>query len=154
MQTEKQRERLVELIQEGKSHAFCDICEGRSDCENCENERLADYLMSNNVVVLPCNVNDVLYVIATKLPCYACKCCSDFCHKDCKISNKTKLVVKRAKVDAVSFLHNSNEIHVEIDGDNNTHSYSATYYFDDFGKTVFLSREEAENVLKERNNEK
>ena len=59
-----------------------------------------------------------------------------------------------AKVDAVSFLHNSNEIHVEIDGDKNTHSYSATYYFDDFGKTVFLSRAEAENVLKERKNEK
>jgi hypothetical protein len=51
MQTEKQRERLVELIQEGKSHAFCDICEGRSDCENCENERIADHLIANGVTV-------------------------------------------------------------------------------------------------------
>ena len=143
MEYEKQRERLIELLE-------AELGFSRYMTDDERREKLADYLLANNVVVLPCNVNDVLYVIATKLPCYACKCCSDFCHKDCKISNKTKLVVKRAKVDAVSFLHNSNEIHVEIDGDKNTNSYSATYYFDDFGKTLFLSREKAENVLKER----
>ena len=46
MQTEKQRERLVELLD--KAFIECDDNYGRP-CT----EQVADYLMSNNVVVLP-----------------------------------------------------------------------------------------------------
>lgn len=105
------------------------------------------------LIVPPCKVGQTVYVITNKHPCYACKRCSDFCHRDCHIENKTELVVRKAKVDAVCFLDGVNEIHVEIEGTKNLHRYSSTFYFHDFGKTVFLSREEAEKALKERNNE-
>lgn len=48
MQTEKQRERLVELLE-----AECGFSRYMTDDER--REKLADYLMSNNVVVLPEN---------------------------------------------------------------------------------------------------
>ena len=63
MQTEKQRERLVELLLK---------CDKESEVLDCFNERpkktqsaelIADYLMSNNVVVLPCKVGDTVYCI-------------------------------------------------------------------------------------------
>lgn len=49
MQTEKQRERLVELLNEANETVIGFTIDG-------DLERLADYLMSNNVVVLPENV--------------------------------------------------------------------------------------------------
>jgi hypothetical protein len=48
MQTEKQRERLVELLNEANETVIGFTIDG-------DLERLADYLMSNNVVVLPEN---------------------------------------------------------------------------------------------------
>ena len=56
MQTEKQRERLVELIKNAKNdknlcwYDLYDLCSEDGYCA----EYFADYLMSNNVVVLPC----------------------------------------------------------------------------------------------------
>lgn len=63
MQTEKQRERLVELLLK---------CDKESEVLDCFNERpkktqsaelIADYLMSNNVVVLPWKKGDTLYSV-------------------------------------------------------------------------------------------
>ena len=54
MQTENQRERLVELLD--KAFIECDDNYGRP-CT----EQVADYLMSNNVVVLPLKVGDRIY---------------------------------------------------------------------------------------------
>jgi hypothetical protein len=135
-----QKERLVELI---KQKIDCDR-------EGIVPEWLANHLIANGVVVPLCKVGQTVYVITNKHPCYACKWCSDFCHRDCHIENKTELVVRKAKVDAVCFLDGVNEIHVEIEGTKNLHRYSSTFYFHDFGKTVFLTREEAEKALAER----
>ena len=52
MQTEKQRERLVDLLR--KSGA---------SFERALPEEIADYLMSNNVVVLPCVVGQTVWCI-------------------------------------------------------------------------------------------
>ena len=52
MQTEKQRERLVELINKS-GVSFCNFAVGNYEEE--AKTKLADYLMSNNVVVLPEN---------------------------------------------------------------------------------------------------
>jgi hypothetical protein len=135
------RDRLIELIK-GCSQYICD--------DAVLIESIADHLLANGVIVPPCKVGQTVYVIATKLPCYACLACTDFCHRDCHFDDKTKLVVKKATVDAICFLEGANEIHVEIEETKNSHSYSSTYYFNDFGKTVFLTKELAEKALAER----
>ena len=59
MQTEKQRERLVELLNEAtfgvNAHTLADHLSKDTI------ERVADYLMSNNVVVLPLKVGSTIY---------------------------------------------------------------------------------------------
>lgn len=61
MQTEKQRERLVELLNEAtfgvNVHTLADHLSRETI------ERVADYLIANNVVVLPCKVGDTVYCI-------------------------------------------------------------------------------------------
>ena len=57
MQTEKQRKRLVELLNEA-TYQIAKACIG--NCEGC-GDKIADYLIANNVVVLPCKVGDRIY---------------------------------------------------------------------------------------------
>lgn len=61
MQTEKQRERLIELLNEAtfgvNKHTLADHLEKETI------ERVADYLLANNVVVLPCKVGEKLYSV-------------------------------------------------------------------------------------------
>lgn len=107
MQTEKQRERLVELL------------------DNLPNGELltkdvADYLMSNNVVVLPCKVGDTVYRVAKHRGVWE--------------------VLPREVVSITYRLDHLYRLVFEI--------FSTEY--DRLGKTVFLTREEAENALKER----
>lgn len=113
-------------------------------------ENITDDLLAHGVIVLPCKVGDTVYVITTKHPCYACPACTEFCHRDCHFDDKTKLVVKKATVDSICLLERANEIHVEIEATKNLYGYSSTYYFNDFGKTVFLTKELAEKALAER----
>lgn len=135
MKTEKQRERLVELL------------------DNLPNGELltkdvADYLMSNNVVVLPCKIGDKAYYV-------------------------DKGRMRETTVREIYFYTNNSwnmmlEFGCEEECDDCPfESWSQSYCGewscggeygtwivdnDDFGKTVFLSRADAENVLKERNN--
>lgn len=115
MQTEKQRERLVELLKETFEYT-------RGTCIDFDEaaEINADYLMQNNVVVLPCKVGQVLW-----FP-------SEYYDKPYSI------FITKAEIyeeETIMYSEGGTEWHDE-----------------DIGKTVFLSREEAENVLKERNN--
>jgi hypothetical protein len=57
-----ERERLIKLIDDfGDDVALCDVCNRPpEDCEGCTNEQLADYLLENGVVVLPCKVGDTV----------------------------------------------------------------------------------------------
>lgn len=117
MQTEKQRERLVELLD--KAFLKCDDNYGRP-CT----EQVADYLMSNNVVVLPCKFDGsqkVYYPVA-----------------------KTSLIYE-IRVWALGVDGDGNMVINPIEYNKKAFSMSGV----EFGKTVFLSREEAENVLKE-----
>lgn len=65
MQTEKQRERLVELIKNADTdknlgwYDLYDLCSEEGVCAG----YFADYLMSNNVVVLPWKKGDTLYSV-------------------------------------------------------------------------------------------
>lgn len=62
------RERLIELLEQEKAFS-------RYMTDDERRERLADYLLENGVVVLPCKVGDVLYKTYTnsKEPFYEAK---------------------------------------------------------------------------------
>ena len=114
MQTEKQRERLVGLL------------------DNLPNGELrtkdvADYLMSNNVVVTPMKLGQNCF--------NPCSYRNDV--DECRVSSITQ------KVDGTFKIRLTN-----LRG-----KWVFEITEDEIGKQVFLSREEAENVLKERNNE-
>ena len=87
-------------------------------------EYIADYLLANGVIVPPCKVGDAIYRIV------------DMSHTTCKsfVSDFPEVVEPYAV------------IYKDIFG-----SYSCIP-FDEFGKTVFLTEEEAEAALKEREN--
>ena len=63
MQTEKHRERLVELIKKSRREWL--EKEYNNETEKAVDEYVADYLMSNNVVVLPLKVGDRIYRLDT-----------------------------------------------------------------------------------------
>ena len=120
MQTEKQRERLVELL------------------DNLPNGELltkdvADYLMSNNVVVLPCKVGDTVYSFSTDFGVVL-----PYLVGTLNIGYMGKSGVYYS-YEANCSDPETDELLDEID-----------FESEDIGKTVFLSRAEAENVLKER----
>ena len=110
-----------------------------------------DFKDKSRFVELPCKPGDMVYVIDEKHPCFACWCCTDHCHLDCRISDRRKLVVKTAVVSSISYKQRCNEIEVDTVSHNTNvlHNYEQTYAFNDFGKTVFLTKEEAERHLLE-----
>lgn len=81
----------------------------------------ADYLIKNGVIVLPCNAGDTVYDIYEAL-------------------NNGGNDIRALKV---------TDIHVHFDKRNKAWIIIGGYYFaiDDFGKTVFITREEATNAL-------
>ena len=100
------RERLIDLIIEAK----------RTDPETGSfTEYLADYLISNGVIVPPCKVGDTVYHLYPKQGIKANK-------------------VKRIQVGTYGMMI----------ADRN-----GVFRDDEINKTVFLTREEAENALKE-----
>lgn len=108
-----ERERLVELLKKADDFTY-----------SLENE-LADYLLANGVVVLPCKIGDTVYEAekycdngAVCLRCYE----KDGC-KNCLYWNE--IIIERP--------------------------FCIDDYFN-FGKTVFGTREEAEKALKECEN--
>lgn len=89
-------------------------------------DALADHLVANKVTVLPCNVGDTVYIIVGGL-----RICEHI-------------------VDSVCIT----EYFVQVDTSGSLWGNHRTVYGDSFGKTVFLTKEEAEKALArtERNN--
>lgn len=122
------RDRLIELI----NHKQCYGSPVENGVKSVSNETLADYLLANGVTVLPCKAGDTVYFInrANKpqemifdLIDLRCTCVND---TDCMCGSLCN------------------------DIGHNVCQYRFKNDFSDFGKTVFLSREEAEKALKER----
>lgn len=124
MQTEKQRERLVELLNEAtfgvNVHTLADHLSRETI------ERVAEYLMANNVVVLPMKLGQTCFATYSRM--------ADV--DECRVSSLTQ------KADG-SF---------KIRLTNLRGKWVFEITEDEIGKEVFLLRAEAENVLKERNN--
>lgn len=138
MQTEKQRERLVELLTEFNNNITvrcpkydeptCEGCEYDLGAECDKTSILADYLMSNNVVVLPCKIGDNVLFLHYGEICEATVVNVEYNY----YTNPQEWVTVEYRSEAIG----TNRYKTRIDLM--------------FGKTVFMSRAEAENVLKER----
>lgn len=122
------RERLIDLIKDlapdlvAKCPDACDTCT-HGDCVG----KLADHLLANGIIVPPCKVGDTVYFPV-------------------ETDGECEPYVEVGTVFAIGI------------GEMYTMWISARYesdlkYYhtsDDFGKTVFLTKEEAEQALKER----
>lgn len=91
-------------------------------------ERLADMLLENGVIVLPCNVGDTVYRNVN----------------DKRVKNPCEFKVVGLWY---SRYENCNCVHIAR-FKNGVFDRSLAVTFTDFGKTVFLTREEAEQALK------
>lgn len=118
------RERLVELIADARNEYYDYSDElhekGMSVPESSE-EYIADHLIANGVVVPPCKVGDKVYHI-----------CNVF--NDSKMKSET--IIKTRVIDFVQSMAFLAE------------SQGLIFSERDFGKTVFLTSEDAERALK------
>ena len=97
-------------------------------------EELADYLISNGVIILPCKVGDSLYLV--DLEYGVCKC----------IVNDIQILSDNEPVFTLYYYSQNGYEPAELEWDIDIER-------DCFGKTVFLTKEEAEARLRELNNE-
>lgn len=121
------KERLVDLIEKAKVLRSLDILSGDPDVivdMPTEDEYIANYLLANGVIVPPCKVGDVLWIPSV---------------------NSNKVYSKVVKDILIR----------EKDGEVGKYIYASSAYFpfENIGKSIFLTREEAEAKLKGRENE-
>ncbi len=125
------KERLIGLLKKSRCDKECDGFNNEDFCNGCAGHekcvKTADYLLANGVIVLPCKVGDTVYFDAVG---YHDSAEIDGIHIDEK---------------GMSFTWVQYDVGVDItevwDG--------GEFMLDDIGKTVFLTREEAEAKLKE-----
>lgn len=116
------RDRLIELLEEAKTQALATT----GSLNHGFGEWYADYLLANGVIVTPCKVGDTIFLVS----------------KDTRIFDNIKFVV--------------NGFEIRSDGDNtyraictmNDNLIPMTFGDDNIGKTVFLTKELAEEALK------
>lgn len=130
-----ERERLVELLKNDNcpSPFICDANCKYINSENCLAERMADYLLENGVIAPPCRVGDTMYVEFERQVYPVCVYA---------IRINTKRKDKRICVDGI--------FAIEYPYGSYDYRYRANFKWKNVGKTIFYTREEAENALKER----
>ena len=121
------RERLIEILKLGScpSPYLCDENCKYANLERCSEERTADLLLEHGVVLLPCKVGDRLYEVTGR------KTVSVYKVRAIRVE-LFSLFIEWDIVEGFVWQSLSGINAVEI------------------GKTVFLTREEAERALKER----
>lgn len=126
-----------------------DVCFIIKDDEerNLKNSPCKHFKGQSLVLELPCKFSDDIYIITVKQPCHACLFCTEICHQSCRVDDKNKRVVKRARVCSIE-LGAFNHITAKIEETEISSAYNYTFWFEDFGYTVFRTREAAERALK------
>ena len=112
------KERLIELIANADSNL---------------QEPLADYLLENGVIVLPCKVGQTVFKIV-------------------KLYGDRKPIIVEGEIFEIALTHENCEIKnrfyfLEKGGNKIINRYSLWHDFDEVGKTVFLTKEEAQKAL-------
>ena len=116
------REKLIELLEGAESAIYWD------SSDKCFIEKIADHLISNGVIVLPCKLGDTVYIIRE------CSCYGGFDYSKGKyrcVNSKTPLGKKRRK----HYCGYVAEAKFELK------------HLADFGKKVFLTQEDAKAEL-------
>lgn len=130
-----QREKLIELLSEFYYQDVppCSGCQHEmsvenTECEKCIIEHETDYLLANGVMVLPCKVGDTVWSISNKI-------CKEKVrpHNRCYDCTGTEFWNNCFRANDASFS-------VEFEYD----------MIEEIGKTIFLTREEAERALVKR----
>ena len=144
-----ERERLIKLL---KRFEPC----GYDNCESCHNDcyvaQRTDFLIKNNIVVLPCKVGDIVYKITNiYTECslgvtpryeddYSCVGCCQRCD-----SVKTR-VIDKGKVTQIIIAEDYIRIQAKWERGLDTSYYT-------INENVWKSYEEAEKALRDDNNE-
>lgn len=135
------RDRLIELLKQ-KSCVYvpCD-----NECGGCENvemyddsiESIADHLLAEGVIVPPCKVGDIVYAPHWHWRTYF--------KGDIMPYQITNITITQNKKGIWTKKYRAMEVknHKTVD-------WQLNFRFDEIGKSVFLTREEAENTLAER----
>lgn len=129
------KDRLIELLEEADNLYSERLRDAESDSEVLKTVKsvygiYADHLLANGVILPPCKVGDTVYKVLNdkrvKSP-YECKVVGLWLSKD----------------------ENCNEAHL-VRYVKDVFDCSFSIPFTEFGKTVFLTREEAEKALREK----
>lgn len=132
------RDRLIELVKQRLPYGVS--VGAKFEQRFCE--KVADYLLANGVIVPPCKIGDKVYYLANE--CDNCYEQDDYCYRDCK---KPKGYTKVNETVIKQFRIRGDEFDGMTDTNALASTYSHDFYFRDIGKTVFLTREEAERAL-------
>ena len=114
----EQRERLIELLDEAIANEMTPI------------SNIADYLLNNGVIVPPCKVGDMIYTIEPRFYNYT------------KHEGVQRGIVEKCE------LTGNHRLSMWVKLEEGEPSTMYCYKSLSFGKTVFLTREEAERALK------
>ena len=117
-----ERERLIELLESGCYEAFSKCKGDNKDKKLCE--FLADYLLASDIRVSPVKAGDKIYEICER-----------------RKGDKWVKIISERVVHGVEICANNCMI-IRC-------GTTLSVFLSDIGKTVFLTREEAENALKE-----
>jgi len=137
MNRESERKRLVELCEDvvlSCKSSLCADCEhNKIDYPHCMSEHFADHLLDNGIIVPPVKVGDVVYALWETPTLYT----------------EAKYVLCSAEVKEVSQGKRNNRLVLIYKLEPTSFRGRIREFFDyDIGKTVFLTKEEAEAALK------
>ena len=143
--------RLIKLLKEFEQspEKLCPITSGSGNCDTCEynikgvgcyDARRADYLLKNGVIAPPCKVGQTVFKIV-------------------KLYGDRKSIIVEGEVFEIALTHENGEIKkrfyfLEKGGNKIINRYSLWLDFDEVGKTVFLTKEEAEQALRKEDDGK
>lgn len=127
------RDRLVELLKSKTAPWEYLLCKSNI-------EALADYLIENGAIVPPCKVGDTVYVDGNSWSEYACiHYENEFIHSKFFVIGEIVSIVKTKKQLLMK---------IRVESANHSRYYHKRYTVNAIGKTVFLTKEEAEQALK------
>ena len=127
------RDRLIELLLKKYDH-FCDQCGVNKDSHYTDN--LADYLLANGVIVPPCKVGDKVYHIRES----TCENV-DGLYTICEFYDEGMCACKTR----CPHIHRIVECYVDM--------VNLPRVMEKWGKTIFLTKEEAEKALQRKEDE-
>lgn len=127
------RDRLIELIDQKQVYGIDQYQPESHNCYLLDNDELADHLIDNGVIALPCKFGQTVFVI---------------CNTVDRILLEIETCIYETKIDHISIGAKGAEFHMLFRCI--THPDCDWFIENDIGKTVFLTREEAEKALERR----